>query len=273
LVENFKMKFCIVVPWFNPQQRDKFLAAWGIVGAIPDWLFLEQDPNKSGCGATKNRGIKRSMDAGAEVTIVLDDDVYCYPSDLDPCLSLEDLAERHIEALQPQELPVFEVTTNPPARGVPYFNRTIKVPVAASVGWWTNIPDRDAARQLIEGANSPMEYQRRVIYGRPTMLCGMNIAFRAHEWWPWCSFLPVSRMDDVFMSWLWCKEAARRNHCFNLNGPTVMHSRQSNVFSSLIDEAKWLEKNETLWSDIWMHPASDYDTLRRLVPVPFDGTP
>jgi hypothetical protein len=224
---------------------------------------LEQDIDGKGCAVTKNRGIQRAMDAGADVVVVLDSD--CFPSK--EVQTLEELMKAHLNALKPQRLPVFEVTTNPPARGVPYFNRTIEIPVAASVGFWEHIPDRDAARQLIEGATAPMEYQRRVVYGRPTMLCGMNIAFNPNLWMPWCSFIDIPRMDDVFMSWLWCKEASRRNYCFNLNGPLIRHSRQSNLFASLIEEAEWLGFNETIWLDIWMHESTDYKTLRALIPA------
>ncbi len=261
------MNTAVVVPWHTPAVRDEFLAHWGLNGAtLPDWLVLQQDTDRSGCAVTKNRGILAAVNAGAETVVVLDSD--CFPDTaMGSPKTLEGMMEAHLEALKPQEFPVFEVTTDPPARGVPYFNRSIKLPVAASLGWWSGIPDRDAARQLIEGAEAPMLYNRCVVYGRPTMLCGMNIAFRPGEWQPWCNFIEVSRMDDVFMSWLWCKEAARRNHCFNFNGPTVRHSRQSKIFASLVDEARWLEFNENIWAEVWIHPATDYPTLRKLFPV------
>lgn len=256
----------IMVPWHIESVRDEFLRAWGIT-TVPDWLIMEHDARKEGCAVTKNRGVRRAMEAGHEVVCVLDSD--CFPTERyhEGPQTLEALMAAHLACLEPQEYPVFEVTTSPAARGVPYFNRSIKLPVAASVGWWVGMPDRDAARQLIEGATAEMRYDRKIIYGRPTMLCGMCIAFRPRDWAPWSDFLNVSRMDDVFMSWLWCKEAARRNHCFNLGGPTIRHSRQSKVFSSLIDEAKWLEFNEHIWSDIWMSPATDYETLRGMIPV------
>lgn len=260
-------KAMVVVPWHLPEVLASFSAAWGF-RAQPDWLILEQDVNHQGCAVTKNRGIKRAMDSGADVVVILDSD--CYPSNhsaFDP-KTLEELIEAHLICLQPQEIPVFEVMTSPAARGVPYFNRTLKIPVAASIGWWSGMPDRDAARQLIEGVEAPMTYQRRVIYGRPAMVCGMNMALRAKDWWPWFQFINVNRMDDVFMSWLFCKEAARRHHCLNFCGPTIRHARQSNLWRSLIDEAKYLEINETLWSEIWLHPATDYATLRALIPVP-----
>jgi hypothetical protein len=260
----------IVTPWHIPEVRDAFLAGWGLNAdrPLPEWLILEHDARKEGCAVTKNRGVRRAMDAGHEVVIVLDSDCVADFDLHNAPRTLEALMAAHLACLEPQEYPVFEVTTEPAARGVPYFNRTIKLPVAASVGWWSGMPDRDAARQLIEGVTAPMAYKKKVVYGRPTVLCGMNIAFRPAIWGEWATFLNVSRMDDIFMSWLWCKEAARRNHCFNLNGPTVRHSRQSNLWSSLRDEAKWLEFNEHAWSDIWMHPATDYATLRALIPIP-----
>ncbi len=260
-------KFCFVVPWHRQDLRDKWLEAWGLkLDAIPPWLFLQQDRDKSGCGATKNAGVQRAMQAGADVVVILDDDVYPLPGS--SIKTLEDVAAAHLVCLEPQEFPLMEVMTNPPARGVPYFNRTAKLPVAISAGWWAGMPDRDAARQLVEGVTKPMYYRQEIVYGRPAMICGMNMAFRPSDWWPWCQFLPVSRLDDVFQSWLWTKEIARRNHCINFKGPTLLHSRASDVFSSLIDEAKWLRFNETIWSDIWLHPSNDYATLRALIPVP-----
>ncbi len=254
-----------VVPWFNPEQRDRWLAAWGLADKpLPDWLILQQDSDKSGCGATKNKGVRRAMEAGAEVVVILDDDVT-------PCgelTTLESVAAAHLKCLEPQDFPLMEIMTEPVARGVPYFNRTAKLPVAISVGWWAGMPDRDAAHQLVQGVTSPMFFKQRVVYGRPVMVCGMNIAFRPSEWIPWCDFLPVSRFDDVLQSWLWCKEISRRNHCINFHGPTLTHSRQSDVFSSLVDEAKWLRFNEDIWSKIWLHPSNDYATLRALIPVP-----
>lgn len=260
-----KKHFCVITPWHRREQLDWFLSQWGIA-SIPEWLLLQQDSNKEGCGVTKNRGIKRAMELGYEHVVVLDDD--CAPSEWQGApQTLEDLAGQHIAALQPQPVPMMDVTTTPIARGIPYFNRTITMPVAASIGYWSGMPDRDAARQLAEGVATGMDFERRVSYGKSTMLCGMNIAFKPHDWFPWCSLIEVSRLDDVFMSWLWSKEAARRGHCFNYAGPMISHKRQSHVFNSLIDEAKFLELNETLWSTIWQHPANDYEILRNLIPV------
>jgi hypothetical protein len=95
----------------------------------------------------------------------------------------------------------------------------------------------------------------------------MNIAFKPLDWLPWCRFIDVPRFDDIWMGWLWQKEAYRRGFCFRLDGPMVHHSRQSNVFANLKVEAKHLERNETLWHDIATSPHTEYDDLCKLLPT------
>jgi len=258
--------FAIVVPWHRAEQRDAFLQAWG-VSQIPDWLILQQDENKEGCGVTKNKGIAR---ANADIVVVLDDD--CFPdrdawfSDDSMPQTLMQLAEKHARALEPQEVLMFEKVTNPPSRGTPYHDLSICMPVAASMGFWSQIGDYCAVRQLAYDA-AEMSYSRRPVYGRYFALCGMNIAFRPALWSPWCTFIDVLRFDDIWMGWLWQKEAYRRGCCFNLAGPMVRHSRQSNVWRNLIDEAAHLERSETLWRDIATAKTDDYVELRQLLPV------
>ena len=157
--------------------------------------------------------------------------------------------------------------TNPPSRGTPYHCRTLKMPVAASMGFWTNIGDYDAPAQLVLGPATPMTFDRRPVFGRYFPCCGMNLAFRPGQWLPWCQFIDVPRMDDIWMGWLWERHAYDLGYCFNLNGPLVRHSRQSNVWANLRDEARYLEANDTLWRDIAVNPAKDYETLRALLPV------
>ncbi len=256
----------IIVPFFNPAQRDKWLQAWGLYGKpLPPWLCLQHDANREGCGASKNRAMQKAMEDGIGVAILTDDDVFPGTGMNDP-KSLEEMAEKYLKCLEPREFPLLEILTDPPARGNPWFNRTAKMPVAAAVAWWEGMPDRCAVRQLVDGVTAPMKFERKVVYGRQVMICGMAVAYRLN-FWPWCSFIPVSRLDDVFQSWLFCKEAARRNHLINFDTFSLTHSRQSHVFSSLRDEARFLEQNEALWSDIWLHPSTDYATLRALLPV------
>ena len=265
--------FAVGVPWHREAQRDLFLSEWE-VGEIPSWLILQQDYDRSGCAVTKNRGIRKAIDMGAEVVCVLDDD--CFPR-RDSMRRIPEImklglyqpllvfAQAHIEALQPQEVELYRLVPDPPSRGTPYYRRSVRMPVAASMGFWENVPDLCAPAQLVRGPTCPMTFDRRTVYGQPFAYCGMNVAFRA-EWWPWCSFADLQRVDDIFAGYIFQKEAYRRGYCFNLAGPVVHHSRQSNVWRNLEDEVKYLERNETLWSDIMFHPSNDYDTLLKLLP-------
>ena len=192
--------------------------------------------------------------------IVLDDD--CFPSR--EANTLNELIAKHLDALQPQEVEMFQTVTDPPSRGTPYFQRTAKMPVAASMGFWTEIGDYDAPGQLIHGARKPMEFRRDPIHGKYFPLCGMNLAFRS-EWWPWCQFIDVPRFDDIWQGFLCHKKAYAEGYCFNLNGPVVRHSRQSNVWQNLRDEAPSMERNETIWQDIHKSDSLDYEELAGLI--------
>jgi hypothetical protein len=141
------------------------------------------------------------------------------------------------------------------------------MPVAASMGFWSHIGDYDAVSQLALGAKTPMKFNYQTVFARYFPLCGMSLAFKPKDWLPWCKFIEVPRFDDIWMGWLWQKKAYNLGYCFNLEGPTVHHSRQSNVWANLRDEAKYLEENETLWLRIEQCPSCDYDTLRKLLPV------
>lgn len=257
------MKTVVVVAWHNPEQVEKFQDAWS-ARILANRFHFQQDVNKEGCAATKNKGIQNAVKhLGADVVIVLDDD--CFPTD--ECRDISSLINGHLEALEPLDwAPQFAVVTSPQSRGTPY-NLPKRTPVAASVGWWSHIGDYDAASQLVLGATEPMTFKAVPLFGQYFPMSGMNIAFRPKDWLPWCQFIDVPRFDDIWMGWLWQREAYRRGYCFNLRGPTVKHSRQSNVWQNLRDEAKYLEQNETLWQKIASHDKCDYESLRKLLPV------
>lgn len=253
----------IVVPWVSDEERDAFLREWRVdPNAIPDWLVLQHDHSRAGCGATKNAGVARALVRGASTVVVLDGD--CYPHDEAP--TLEALAEAHVAALSPQPVEMFSAVTIPPSRGTPYRERSITMPVACSMGFWTNNGDHCAVRQLAFD-NAPMTFEQRAIFGRYFPLCGMNVAFRPSEWMPWCTFVDVARFDDIWMGWLWQREAYRRGACFNLCGPLVRHSRQSNVWRNLRDEAEHLQANEILWREVATAKDGSYEALSRLLPT------
>jgi hypothetical protein len=244
----------VIVPWHNEAQLSLFVESWQIPRGDSRVLF-QQDREKSGCALTKNAGIRRAIDDGAETLIVLDDD--CFPTEGQ---TLDTFIQDHMTALKPQPVEMFEAVTDPPSRGTPYFNRTITMPVAASMGFWSEIGDYDAPGQLIHGARHPMTFSRKAMHGRYFPLCGMNLAFRAEEW-PWCQFIDVPRFDDIWQGFLWQKKAYAAGQCFNLQGPVVRHSRQSNVWANLRDESVNLERNETIWSDIYAMPLDSYSVM------------
>ena len=255
-----KNDVCVVVPWVTDTERASFLEAWKI-RHLPTWLVLQQDVAREGCGVTKNNGVRCAMELGAEIVVVLDSD--CYPSS--EANSLEGLMGSHVNALQPQPVQLFQAVTDPASRGTPYLQQQIVLPVAASMGFWIQVPDYCAVRQLAFNTK-PMRYERTALFGRYFALCGMNMAFRPHDWLPWCQFIDVARFDDIWMGWLWQREANRRRCCFNLNGPMITHARQSNVWRNLRDEALHLEANETLWQTIALHESDNYSTLRKVLP-------
>lgn len=252
------MKTKVVIPWHNAEQLKTFLTAWGITKDDSRAIF-QQDKTRDGCARTKNRGINSAIEAGADTVIILDDD--CFPHE---GMTPAEFINAHERALEPQPVEMFEAVTSPPSRGTPYFKRSITMPVAASMGFWTHIGDYDAPGQLVHGATKSMEFQRRTVSGRFFPLCGMNLAFRVTEW-PWCQFIDVPRFDDIWQGFLWQRKAFSDGKCFNLAGPLVRHSRQSNVWQNLRDEALNLERNETIWQDIHRMPLSSYQQMHAVL--------
>lgn len=250
----------VVVAWVTEQEVNAFMEAWG------EWddslVVFQHDEHREGCGATKNKGVKRAIELGSDVVVVLDGD--CYPSEEAP--TLEALIDKHLDALEPAKVHLYRTVTDPPSRGTPYRETTVTMSVAASMGYWLNVPDYCAVRQLAHDAK-PMTFDRGTVYQRYFPLCGMNLAFRPKDWWPWCQFIEVSRFDDIWQGWLWQKEAFRRGYCFNLGGPLITHARQSNVWKNLRDETIHLEATETLWRDIATSPTYDYGELLKLLPT------
>ena len=254
-------KVIVVVAWHNREQLARFKDAWKVDDGSD--VYFQQDTDRSGCASTKNRGIKNAVSIErADIVIVLDDD--CYPVD---GMTMDQFVADHVRKLKEhQELSRFAVVTDPPSRGTPY-NLPTKMPVAAVMGFWKGIGDYDACAQLVRGATTPMRFLTQSITNEYFPLSGMNLCFRPKEWMPYCQFIDVPRFDDIWMGWIWQKEAYRRGCCFRLDGPLVQHARQSNVWQNLRDEAKHLEANESIWKDIAEHKSFEYDSLRALLPV------
>lgn len=240
----------VVVAWHNPEQLKEFKQEWNVKPDDP--IIFQEDKDGEGCAITKNKGIKNAYNAGAQVICVIDDDCYPEHKNYHP-YNIRSLLIEHAAALQPQAVQRVIPTTAPSPRGMPYFNTSMKMPVAASMGFWTNIPDFDAVAALIRGSSATVKFRQEVVFGHYFPFCGMNFAFR-REWIDCAQLINAARWDDIWMGWVWEKVAYEKNHCFNLRGPVVRHSRQSNVWRNLREESKYIEQNETLWSDIASRP-------------------
>lgn len=250
----------LIVAWHNIDQIKNFCEAWKIdFKNLPKFIILEQDKEKKGCALTKNAGIEKAIISGAENLVVLDDD--CFPSENEIYNSLEGFIHSHILLLDNLcECEMYETVTFPQSRGTPYFNKSIKLPVAGTMGFWENIGDYDAPSQLVHGATKKMNFVQKGIINKYFAYSGMNCSFKA-KWWPWFKFINCNRFDDIFMGYLFQKKAFSEGYCFNLNGPIVKHSRQSNIWVNLRDEALNLERNETIWSDIYNMKLEDYEVM------------
>jgi hypothetical protein len=260
MMETDLGKAVVVVAWHNPLQQLDFTIAWNLKEGDP--IIFQEDKNGEGCAITKNKGIKKAYDSGAEVVCVLDDD--CFPSSLEFSSSLDYFIQCHVKALKPQKVQRVVSTTIPNSRGTPYRNTHIEMPVAASMGFWTGYPDFDAVAALHLGETAAVKFNQRVIHGSYFPFCGMNFAFR-REWIDCAMLIDAARWDDIWMGWVWEKVAYEKGYCFNLQGPTIHHSRQSNVWRNLRDEVKYIEQNETLWSKIAQAPHGlSADSLRKL---------
>jgi len=249
----------ICTPWHNIDQLASFMYSWG-TDQNSDAFIFQQDASKLGCATTKNMAILEAKSRNAAGVVILDDDCFRPFHISGP----KDFIELHIAALQVQPVEMFHQVTEPASRGTPYFDRTVDMPVAASMGFWTGIGDYDAPSQLVHGAKKTMAFKTDPIFGKYFPLCGMNLAFKL-DWIPWCWFIDVPRFDDIWQGFLWQKEAYRKGFCFNLNGPAVVHSRQSNVWANLRDETINLERNETLWKKIHLSNETDYNKLTELI--------
>jgi hypothetical protein len=243
----------IVVPYHNPAQIQKFCAQWGVADMEADELVLFfEDRIGAGCAKAKNDGIQTAIEQhNAEIVVILDDD--CYPMPGSGITNLAQFAARHVEALQDQPVEMFSQITTPQSRGTPYFNRTLTMPVAASLGFWNYNPDYDAAHQLVLGSNHKIHPHKQTIYGKYFAGCGMNFAFRK-EWAECATMVDIERYDDIFCFLCWQKIAYEKGFCFNLCGPEVLHSRQSNVWRNLSLESEYAEFNESAWRIVHEQP-------------------
>lgn len=218
-----------------------------------DWLFNKTD----GC---RNLGFFAAYEAGAEIFISLDDDVYPIPG--------TDPIQNHINALSMSVSPHWMSTAQDwRVRGIPVFGE--KWPVMLSHGVWAGVPDFDAPTQLLHPNVQDIAFNRtNVPVGVLFPVCAMNFAFR-RELMPYVYQAPMGqrlaefdlpvgdRFADIW-SGIIAKRACDANNWGVVTGySTIYHSRASNVFANLRKESVFLELNETFASEFYNPETTD----------------
>lgn len=137
-------------------------------------------------------------------------------------------------------------------RGFPYAVRE-EAPVWVSHGVWKNIPDLDAPTQLVLGEDPEVEFYRGPVpKGVLFPLCGMNLAFRREAlpfmYWCPCVTLPgAQRFDDIWMGIHAKRELDEAGAALVTGFASCVHTRLSNVFKNLEQEAVGIALNEGYW--------------------------
>lgn len=189
------------------------------------------------------------------VILTLDDDVY--PIDgtdpikehLDALYERWDLGGSDWEA---RRFPISWFTTaSEYMRGFPYGVRS-EAEVWVSHGVWEGVHDYDGPTQLVNGNKKATFYKGPIPKGALFPCCGMNLAFRV-EATPYMYFAPmgkalgVQRFADIWMGVRMKRQLDIIDKAVVSGYSTVWHSRASNVFNNLEQEAKGIKWNETWW--------------------------
>ena len=147
-------------------------------------------------------------------------------------------------------------------RGYPYGIRDKKIPTVIHHGLWSNVPDLDALTQmkLPTYKTKPFQSVEKVPYGAFFPMCGMNLAFKP-EIVPALYFLlmgrnakdvywPYDRFGDIWAGIFVKKIVDHFGLAISSGGPSVLHSRASNVEVNLKKETPGYPVNELLWQKV-----------------------
>ena len=274
------MKISIVVPTIREEGIREFLSAWEdefrganiiIVEDNPSrefdlssslnlshfsWEEIDDDlgadgwiiPRRTDC--IRSYGFYKAYQQGADMIVTLDDD--CYPEKSNGESFLACHWRRLSDGGQCEAWR--ETAIGVPTRGLPYFNRARRWPVAINHGMWTGVPDLDAPTQLVS-SRSPQNFHfenQTIPVGMYFPMCGMNLAFR-REVVPAMYFMLMGRdyeydrFGDIWAGIVVKKICDHLGYAVTSGGPAVAHRRASNVWSNLRKEAAGLEVNEEFW--------------------------
>lgn len=137
-------------------------------------------------------------------------------------------------------------------RGFPYGVRN-ESPVWVSHGVWKNVPDLDAPSQLVLGDTPSVSFYRGPVpKGVYFPVCGMNLAFRREAlpfmyWCPAKRLRGAERFDDIWMGIHLTEALKERNAALVSGYASCVHTRASNKFANLEQEAVGIRLNESYW--------------------------
>jgi reversibly glycosylated polypeptide/UDP-arabinopyranose mutase len=272
------MSIAVVVPTCRTEQIDRFMDAWRAQFVAHDaTVLIVRDDTETGDihlwrrGSTALVGNESSV-LGAYKGIVARKSPACrclgfayiakHLPEVTHIVTLDDDVEPsgdtigdHIEALD-SRVPVSwlsSVTEGPYMRGFPYAVRA-ESPVFVSHGVWENIPDLDAPTQLVLGDKPRVTFYRGPVpRGVFFPVCGMNLAFRREAlpmmlWCPAKWLKGAERFDDIWMGVNLVKELPAAGGALVSGYASCVHTRLSNTFKNLEQEAVGIGVNETLWA-------------------------
>lgn len=269
------MRVAVVVPTCRPDRIADFLAAWRRqFEAHQCDVLVVRDDTPDGEVWMDGMLVSNAAHAlGDCVRIVPRQSPACrcigfafiakHMPDVDAIVTLDDDVEPlgdtigdHVRALE-SRVPVSWMSSTLAGsqymRGFPYGVRE-EAPVWVSHGVWRNIPDLDAPTQLVIGTTPKVEFYRGPVpKGICFPVCGMNLAFRREAlplmYWCPAKWLPgAERFDDIWMGVPLVRDLAEAGAALVTGYAECVHTRLSNVFRNLRQEAFGIEVNESYWA-------------------------
>lgn len=189
----------------------------------------------------------------ADVIISLDDDVQ----------PMGDTIQQHLNILGKKTMTTWMNTANEEfVRGVPYGVRE-EAEIVVSHGVWEGVPDLDGPTQLVKGTPELTFPKMTIPKGVLFPLCAMNFAF-LRKATPYVYQAPmygdVARFGDIWGGIEMKKDLDREGLAVVSGYARIYHTRASNVFKNLQQEARGIGMNEKYGEDEYFVHFSD---LRR----------
>ncbi|MCM8534600.1 MAG: hypothetical protein NE334_01550 [Lentisphaeraceae bacterium] len=210
------------------------------------WIIPRNSP------ALISYGCYKAIKSGAKNVIIIDENAL--PGE-------ENIFQQHIDSLiqNEEEDSWHNILSNIKPKGVPFYNRTRKLPIMLNHGMWTENAVLDAAVQLsITSESEDINMNEGLVpKGSYFSLSNINMAFRADAA-PLFYFLMMGTQNDFpFDGYgdIWCGVIAKKildhlNWGCRSGHPIVINKKENNVWKSLKNDSNSLPVNESFWEKI-----------------------